>query len=108
MPRKRRFYPSEVEILGVPYTIEYSKTPIALEDEQAVVGFIDFENRVLKIYDDGNVEGILIRILHEVLHGIGNLMHVPLLINEETDDDADRIALALAGVLIKNGWLRYQ
>jgi hypothetical protein len=44
-------------------------------------------------------------LLHEVLHGIANHLHLKAMGSDENHDELDIIALALIDIFVRNGWV---
>jgi hypothetical protein len=100
--------PTEVNILGVIYSIQYVDNPtdVDMYKRQALWGQIDFWTRTIRIYDAGRkIEDIFQSIIHEVLHGICVDLHLKTFNDETNHDDLDVLALALVDMLIRNGWV---
>lgn len=100
--------PKSVNILGVEYSITYVDSPseVDIYKRQACWGQIDYWTRTIRIYDNGRQEeDILHSVLHETLHGITEALKLELR-KDEHHDELDLLALALADVLTRNGWLR--
>ena len=99
--------PTEVNILGKPYSIEYKDTPseVDLYKRKSLWGQIDFWSRTIRIYHNDNpIEDVVQSLFHEILHAISSEKNV-VLNKDEYHDDLDLIALALSDVLVRNGWL---
>ena len=104
--------PDRVNILGIEYSIEYVDNPASVDiyKRQSLWGQIDYWTRSIRIYDSGDqpIEDIWQTILHEVLHGIVNHLHLDSLDskeNKDKHDDLDLMALALTDVLFRNEWI---
>ena len=100
--------PAEVNIIGKRYTIEYVDRPsdVDILHRTSLWGQIDPWTRTIRILDNGRgAQDLLHTLLHEVLHGIISEMNM---CENTVDDEAtvDILALALADVLTRNGWLR--
>lgn len=101
--------PNDVNILGVDYKILYVDKPsdVDIHKRESLWGQIDFWTRVIKIYDkDRSDEDVWQTIIHEVLHGIAEGMHIKVLEDDDNHTDLDRIAVALTDVLFRNDWIR--
>jgi len=100
--------PDKVVILGIEYKITYVDKPsdVDIWGRQSQWGQIDFWTRSIRIYDkDLALEDIWESLLHEVLHGIVEALHIKVLEPEEAHDSLDLLALALTDVLFRNGWV---
>ena len=104
--------PQKINILGVDYAVTYTATPsdVDIYKRTSCWGQIDFWTRTMRVYDNHRPDAdILETILHEVLHGILEALHVDLKVTmteKGSDDTIDLIALGLADVLVRNGWLK--
>ncbi len=100
--------PTEVNILGIPYKIEYVDNPADVDSQKrkSLFGQIDPWTATIRVYDkDRPMEDIFCTILHEVLHGISEGLN--LCLNKvEHHDDLDILAIALSDVLLRNGWIK--
>ena len=99
--------PTEVNILGSPYSIEYKDNPVDvdIDGRASLWGQIDYWTNSIRIYDkDRPMEEILESLLHEILHGIEQSLHQKAF--EGKHDELDILALALTDVLVRNGWLK--
>lgn len=101
--------PEWVNILGLDYQIIYctAASEVDIQGREACEGQIDFWTRTIRIYDDGAraEQDILRTLLHEVIHGIAEELKLKLS-QDNQHDDLDRLSLALADMLTRNGWLR--
>ena len=100
--------PTEVNIFGVTYKITYCNkvTDVDIHERKACWGQIDYWTRTIRIFDGGQpVEDIWQTIFHEVLHGITVELHLDKFSADDNHDDLDILSIALADVLIRNGWL---
>jgi hypothetical protein len=101
--------PTGVNILGCEYSIEYVDNPASVDihKRDSIWGQIDPWTRSIRIYDNGKPEGdVLQTVLHEVLHGIASELHLKNLQGDDHHEELDILALALADVLMRNGWLK--
>jgi hypothetical protein len=100
--------PTTINILGIDYAVTYCANPVDvdIQKRETCWGQIDFWTRTIRIFDDGNrPEGDVFQaILHEVLHGISDSLHL-ILEKDKYHTDLDRLALALADVLVRNEWV---
>ena len=100
--------PDRINILGIIYTVEYVDKPSEVDvyHRSSLWGQIDFWTRSIRVFSDGVGETDIWQIImHEVLHGIANLLHLDVLLEEQHHDDLDVLALALVDVLTRNGWM---
>ena len=101
--------PIEVNILGKTYHISYVDNPaeVDLYKRESLWGQIDHWTRTIRIYEKGRTDAdILETLLHEVLHGIAVELNIKALKGDDAEDIVGLLALALADVLARNGWLR--
>ena len=94
-----------ITILGITHKILYFDSPseVDIVKRESLWGQVDHWTRTIRIYNNGMTdEDILHIILHEILHAIGEILHIEYLAEEENDDDIDLLALALMNVLIEN------
>ena len=100
--------PESLNILGIPYAVIYCDKPSDVDKDSVTLlaGNIDYWKREIRIYDHGRpIEDIWECIFHEVIHGIGNSMHLEFLENCK-DDDLDLLAMALNDFLFRNGLIK--
>ena len=101
--------PDAVNILGIQYSIEYVDNPadVDLYKRKSLWGQIDYWTRTIRVYRNQRpIEDVWQTILHEVLHGVAEALHIKGLSGDDPDEDAiDLIAVALGDILIRNGWL---
>lgn len=104
---KSSYRPSEVVVLGKVYTISYMDKPsdVDLFKRETMWGQIDYWTRSIRIYEGefGDID-VWDTLIHEVLHAIGVELHLSLA-KDEKHEELGMIALALADVMIRNGWL---
>lgn len=104
--------PQEVNILGITYKIIYveNASEVDVHKRESLLGQIDYWTRSIRILDDGRSEEDIFQVLmHEILHGVVDTLHLESLDIRKSDrahDDLDLIALGLADVLRRNGWIR--
>lgn len=92
----------KINILGIEYTISYCDNPseVDIHKRSSYWGQIDYWTRSIRIYANGRTkEDIFQTILHEVIHGIVEQMHLKD-IDEKT---VDCLATGLADTMIRNG-----
>lgn len=100
--------PTQVNILGKRYTIEYVNNPadVDLNKRDSLWGQIDYWTRSIRVYDKGrSAEDILETIIHEVLHGIADELKLNLR-KDENHNELGILALAITDVLSRNGWIK--
>ena len=103
--------PTEVNILGVKHSITYVDNPAEVDRDKrkSLWGQIDYWTRSIRIYkNDRPVEDIFESILHEIIHGIEESLHLEGLSDENNCDNLDILALALTDVFFRNGWLEIE
>jgi hypothetical protein len=102
--------PDAVVILGVRYAIIYADKPSEVDifRRESLWGQIDHWTRTIRVYDkERATEDILHTILHEALHGIAQQLHLKSLDDKDHHDELDILSLALADMLMRNGWLSW-
>lgn len=100
--------PTEVNILGKTYIIEYkdSSIDVDMNKRESLWGQVDFWTHIIRIYDKGVPDGqVWDTIIHEVLHVINTELHIGKQESNE-ENTVGLIAMALSDVLIRNGWLK--
>lgn len=102
--------PQTVNILGLSYQIQYVNNPsdVDIFKRESLWGQIDHWTRTIRVYDNNRTaEDIFQTILHEVLHGIGEALHLSVLTDENAEhhDQLDILALAITDVLVRNNWI---
>jgi len=95
-----RIRPVSINIMGIPYQMEYVREPI-IQDGATCGGQIDFWNRKIKIAETPNAEDMFQTILHEVLHGIANAVHM-----EMDENSTDILAGVIMDTFCRNGWIK--
>jgi len=101
--------PTEVNILGSRYSIEYVDNPAEVDifKRESLWGQIDFWTRTIRIYArDFSSEDIWESIIHEVLHGIAESLNLYMLQDKDNHDQLGVLAVALTDTFIRNGWLK--
>ena len=101
--------PTSVNILGCNYSIEYVDNPsnVDIYKRQSLWGQIDFWTRTIRIYDkDLSVEDVWQTLLHEIIHGICEQLHLRKFKDKDNHDDLDLLVLALMDVFFRNGWMK--
>jgi hypothetical protein len=101
--------PDEIVILGVRYAVEYVDKPSDVDvfKRKSLWGQIDYWTRTIRVYDNGrSSEDVYQTLMHEILHGIGEALHIDNMCGEEVDEKLiDTLALALVDVLFRNKWV---
>lgn len=100
--------PTQANILGVVYSITYVDKPseVDIYKRESLWGQIDYWTRTIRVYDNGrSLTDIWETIIHEVLHGIVERLHLKALGEDKNHDELDLIALALVDVFNRNGWM---
>ena len=100
--------PTEVNILGQVYKIEYCKnaSEVDIDHRQSLWGQIDYWTQTIRVYDNNSPEAkIMQTLIHEVLHGIAGQLHMKLN-KEENHDELDILAMSLYDVMKRNDWLK--
>lgn len=101
--------PDEINILGIPYTVQYVENPSEVDifKRESLFGQVDYWTRTIRVYDNGRpVQDLWQTILHEVLHGIAESLHLKALGDGANHDELDVLSLALVDVFVSNGWLK--
>jgi len=98
--------PASVNVLGKEYSISYVDSVIEVDmyHREALWGQIDYWTRSIRVYVGRRCEAdILDTLLHEVLHAILEDLNL----DKKVDHDSHSlIAMALADVLMRNGWVK--
>lgn len=100
--------PETVNILGVTYKIDYmaNSSEVDIHKRASLWGQIDFWTRTIRIYDNGRSDAdVWQTLLHEILHGICESMHIKL---EDDEKTTDLLATGLADVFFRNGWIQIE
>lgn len=101
--------PKKVNILGKKYAIKYVDNPAEVDiyKRKSLWGQIDFWTRTIRVYAANRSPVDLFQtILHEILHGIAEDLHLKALTNDDNHDELDILATALSDVLVRNGWIK--
>ena len=102
------YKPKEVNILGINYKISYCKNPadVNIDKQKVLWGEHDPWTRTIRLYDkDKPIEDIWQVLIHEILHGISDMLHLKMDTTTEDHDKLDIIALAMVDVLVRNKWM---
>jgi len=102
--------PTELNILGIPHKITYHDKPSDVDSRGrgSFWGEIDHWKRAIRIYDnESTINDIWETLIHEVIHGIGDIMHLEFLENAK-DNDIDLLALALTDFLFRNNLIKLE
>jgi len=103
--------PDNVNILGINYSISYHSNPsdVDIHKRKSLWGQIDYWTNTIRVYDNGrSIEDVWQTIMHEVLHGIADRLHLNSLDNDDNHDELDILSLALVDVFVRNGWLKLE
>jgi hypothetical protein len=111
MSNTQQALPAEVNIMGIVYKVEYVDKPSEVDifKRESLWGQIDYWTRTIRVYANNRTrEDIWQTIIHEVLHGIANDLHLKFLdaSDKEKHNELDILALALADILFRNGWMK--
>lgn len=101
--------PENINILGVIYKVKYCDSPsdVDIHKRESLWGQIDYWDRTIRIYDNGRPAGDILQvILHEVIHGIDEALHLKLGKENDMEEVVDLLAMALADILVRNEWLK--
>lgn len=110
---KNSEFPKTINILGIIYKIEYTDKPsdVDAEKRQSLWGQIDYWTRIIRVYTkDRTKEDIWVTLIHEILHGLSNQLHLDL--EERGDGETeetnliDVLAHTLFDTLQRNGFLK--
>jgi hypothetical protein len=103
--------PGEINILGVVYKILYIEKPSDVDvfKRDALWGQCDYWTRTIRVYigHDRSHADILQTLLHEIIHAIGEKLHIESLKTEE-NNLVDLIAMALTDTLIRNDLIKWE
>lgn len=98
--------PTKVNILGIPYKIEYVDRPISQDQDSTTVGNINYTDKIITIYDKNkSLEDIWATLLHEILHGICESAGLRLN-DKDMHKELDVLAITLMDVLFRNDWIK--
>jgi hypothetical protein len=103
--------PSKINIVGIDYAVSYVDSPMDADPNrrEAYWGSIDFWTRTIRIYrKDRTPNDILQTVIHEVLHGLREGLHIKALdaADSQQHRDLDLLATGLMDTLTRNGWLK--
>lgn len=102
--------PEEINILGVVYKVSYVDKPsdVDIYKRESLWGQIDYWTRSIRIYNGGDrpEEDVWQVVIHEVMHGIANDLHLKPFDDPANHDDLDVLSLALVDVIFRNGWMK--
>lgn len=97
--------PTQVNILGCTYKIEYVDKPSEVDvfKRDSLWGQCDYWTRTIRVYETSRpIEDIWNTIIHETLHAICNALKL-----DDINKDEKMISLlatGLADTFIRNGW----
>jgi hypothetical protein len=104
--------PDSVNLLGKNYSIRYVEESykVGPDSYELLWGYIDHMKREISIYDNNNLEDIFETLLHELIHGVGNLLGVEILngSTEESELLVNILAVSLADMLVRNDWVNLE
>ena len=108
--------PTNVNILGVDYTIEYTDRPsdVDMYKRESLWGQVDFWTRTIRIYyNNRGIQEVWHTIIHEVLHAICDQLHLTCFkgncSNEKiAHNELDIIATTLLDVFVRNNWIELE
>lgn len=110
---KKQFRPVTIKILNAEYQISYEAKPsdVDIFKRESAWGQIDFWTRTIRIYDNKTTTAdILHTLLHEILHGLVEALHIELLSKSDTQKENEKIidllAVGLTSVFLDNKLLR--
>ena len=99
--------PRKVNILGKEYKVEYCDTIAEVDESESSLceGVALLRQHRIRVHDGGTQDG---QVWHTLIHEIIEVITSDLSISSlsENHDDLDRVACALADVLIRNRWLK--
>jgi hypothetical protein len=104
-----RFRPKQIIILGHLYIVKYCQKPsdVDMNGRDSLWGQVDYWSRTIRIWDDGHRRknhDVLHTLWHEIIHAI--VSELKLNNRRLREDQAvDLLALGIADVLARNGWL---
>ena len=101
--------PDNVNILGRNFAVEYVDNPSDVDSEhrKSLWGQYDSWAGVIRIYTGVGDDEIFDTLLHETLHGIINRLKIKTIESApDYEDVVSLLALGLADVLVRNGWLK--
>lgn len=106
----RTMRPTNVNILGKEYTIEYCDKPsdVDIYKQKSLWGQLDPWTRSIRIYSTNRTDDdIFHTILHEIIHAITIQLHIDTILDASDEDNIiDLLALGLADALLRNGWMK--
>lgn len=101
--------PTEVNILGIKYKINYYKDPVEVDvnGKEGYWGQIVFWDREIRILDNGKRtdEDIFQTILHEVGHGLAERLKSKCLDDDDNHAEFTTFITALSDTLVRNDWV---
>ncbi len=103
--------PMQVNVLGKQYSITYVDNPaeVDLHKRKSLWGQVDYWTRTIRVYDNGRtIEDLWETILHEIVHIVGDELHLNGIGGEsdQVEETVDLLGLALTDVLFRNGWMK--
>lgn len=106
--------PEQVNILGTTYKVIYEKEAINVDIHKRYpyAGQTDYWTQTIRIHDDGTLanDSIFQTLVHEICHVISEVLHIEPLQQkhgESCNDDMDLVALGIADVLLRNGFVTF-
>lgn len=102
--------PNSINILGREYRVIYCEKPsdVDIYGRSSLWGQVDFWTRTIRVYDNGRTEiDLLQTLLHESLHAITTDLNITEITKDSNEEEIiDLLALALADMLTRNGWIK--
>lgn len=104
--------PTEIDVLGITYTISYHEVPneVDAEKRSTLFGQTDSWDRTIRIYyKDRPLEDVFITLLHELLHIVDGELEMSLFpsMGDDEEKSINVLALALYNVFRTNNWLKF-
>jgi hypothetical protein len=101
--------PTQVNILGIIYKIQYVDRPsdVDIHQRESLWGQIDYWTRTIRVYDNQTpIEDIWDTILHEVIHGLVCHLKLSQYIKDGKEEDlVGLLAMGINDTLTRNNWV---
>ena len=100
----------KLNVMSTIYKVSYHKDikRVSGDDgEKITLGLIDYINREIRIFDNGNTEEIFKTLIHEIMHAVAVEMGLSECWTTETEERiVDGFAVGMADTLLRNGLIK--
>ena len=99
--------PTYLKLLDIKYKVLYTDVPSEVDAEQRDVlcSQVDYWTRIIRVLTrDKEKSEIMQHLWHEILHAIGEKLHIDCMMSDDEDDDnmVDEMATVINLILMEN------